>query len=72
MTRQIKTEIKEIHTFSCDTELEVDEKIKEMEAQGWKDYKVNLIVDAEDKDETKVVKCFEIEFMVIRQRQDFV
>jgi len=72
MVRQKCIEIKEIHTFSCDTELEVDDKIKEMEAQGWKDSKVELIVDTEDKDETKVVKYFEVEFMVTRQRQDFV
>jgi len=73
MIKQKSIEVKEIHTFTCDTEDEKDNKISEMESlnQGW-NVKTCLILDTESENEEEHSHCFQLEFSIVRQRQDFM
>ena len=72
MIKQKSIEVKEIHSFTCDTEKDVDDKVTEMLGNGFTEYSVKLVVDTEGIEEEKdYVRYFLVEFSVVRQKQDF-
>jgi len=72
MIKPKSIEFREVHSFTCDTEKDVNDKIAEMLGNGFTECCSKLVVDTEGiEDEKDYVRYFLVEFSVIRQRQDF-